>query len=666
MKIVRLSRNGFLKSLLCLAFIFSLAATAAPAGTDALSAATGTADDVQVQLHPGERVHKCAFGDIAQGSFWVDRFDPEEKEEKTCLNRGTSFRFMEALANRWKDGILRPYDMQLEIGWGFGCSDRLYSKYTPLTWDEKSGDYIDVVDGKGNRVVREGPFRMEDCFYAATLPSAMEDSSCYCVRAKILSTGDLFILRLAESAFPDSYFDVRRQVLALTEDPGLDNLNEEQQALYKRFLKLHRQALDNLRTGSENLVIVDHAAPVTAKALSFLDSQALRFQKDGDGAVRTLDLEEACTEEENGITTFCLCRATAYRVAQMASGLWKDGVFRSWDVAVETGWCTDCPKELLVGEMGVKDFSRGIGGSITAMEDLALDDAWYRVTALSTGDSITFMARDNYLSEEFLDLRSKCKKGTATAEERASMKAMKADLVVKAKALPFTGRFHIREAAKLTGIETILYSNVLEYLDSSGKAASLDIATSVVEDNGKICLCQATAFRISQMMASVWPDGLFHPEDVTIETGWNTEGPGEFWVDRLGMNTDDVRIASDATAGDSLKLDDAWYRVTLKSTGESFLFRATDRFYRSNFLDLRNKNKKGTSTKIEKERMQQIRAAMVDDILKTPLVGFFTVSEPDGSSPDTSSSGGCHLTANLDPALLFFSLAPLLAARVKR
>lgn len=627
MRMASLFRNGFLKGALCLAFAFSLAASASASGVDALSAATGTAEDVQVQTHPGETVNEYAFGDIAQGSFWVDSFGPDGDGEGTCMNRGTSFRFMEALADYWEDGVLRPYDVQLEMGWAFGCSVRLYDGYNPYTWDETLEGYTYVLDDEGNRVVREGPFHMEDYFYAATLPSAMEDGSFYSIRAKILSTGDVFDLHLADSAFPDGYFDVRSQVVALAADPGLNNLNDEQQAVYDRYLELYDQVLDNLIAGGETLVVVDHATAIANKVFPFLDSQALRFQEAKDGAIETLDLEEACMEEENGATAFCLCRATAYRVAQMASGLWEDGVFRSWDVAVETGWNTDGPEGLLVGEMGVENFSYGIGGSVTAMEDLTLDDAWYRVTVLSTGESATFVARDNYLSEEFLALRSKNKKGTATAEEKAELKALKAGLVEKAKALPFTGRFYVQEGTKPLRAETVLYSDVLDYLDGSGKVASLDMATSVVEADGKICLCQSAAFRISQMMAPVWSDGLFHPEDVTIETGWNTEGPEEFWVDQLGLAAGDLTLARDATAVEDLALDDAWYRVTLKSTGESFLFRATDLYYRSNFLDLRAKNKKGTSTNAEKTRMQLIRAAMAEDILETPLVGFFVVSE---------------------------------------
>ncbi|NCC59236.1 MAG: hypothetical protein EOM17_16740, partial [Synergistales bacterium] len=113
MRMASLFRNGFLKGALCLAFAFSLAASASASGIDALSAATGTAEDVQVQTHPGETINEYAFGDIAQGSFWVDSFGPDGDGEGTCMNRGTSFRFMEALAGYWEDGVLRPYDVQL-------------------------------------------------------------------------------------------------------------------------------------------------------------------------------------------------------------------------------------------------------------------------------------------------------------------------------------------------------------------------------------------------------------------------------------------------------------------------------------------------------------------------------------------------------------------------
>ena len=60
----------------------------------------------------------------------------------------------------------------------------------------------------------------------------------------------------------------------------------------------------------------------------------------------------------------------------------------------------------------------GAAGSLTAEKDLKLADAWFRVSALSTGKSLLFRATEKMLSPRYFELKGK---GASTAEEETRL-----------------------------------------------------------------------------------------------------------------------------------------------------------------------------------------------------------------------------------------------------
>ena len=115
-----------------------------------------------------------------------------------------------------------------------------------------------------------------------------------------------------------------------------------------------------------------------------------------------------------------LTETMLFRMLQIASGLWTDGKFHANDVTVETGWNDPKVKEFLTGGLKIPDarIRMGSGGNLTVEKNLKLADAWFRVTAISTGKSLLFRATEQMLSAKYFELRGK---GVSTEGEETRL-----------------------------------------------------------------------------------------------------------------------------------------------------------------------------------------------------------------------------------------------------
>ena len=169
--------------------------------------------------------------------------------------------------------------------------------------------------------------------------------------------------------------------------------------------------------------------------------------------------------------------------------------------------------------------------------------------------------------------------------------------------------------------------------------------TEPAPDGGtKFCLCQGVCFRIAQILASTaWEDGVFRSWDVEVETGWNTEGPEEFFEDAAEVRS--LVYHENATSEKDLTMEDSWYRLRVVSTGREYLFRGTSSIYMENFLDLRKKLKNGTITDEEKVTMQALRQHIVQFLTALPFNSeAFDASASQGfASSGGGGSGGCSM-----------------------
>jgi Zn/Cd-binding protein ZinT len=177
----------------------------------------------------------------------------------------------------------------------------------------------------------------------------------------------------------------------------------------------------------------EFAAMLAPRLVTRLSTNELIIAKHRSGERDTLNLEEASTEQEGGRTKLCICRAIGFRIAQMLSGMWGDGAFHADDVSVVTGWSTDGIREIFEDILGVAVFA--YAENATDSDNLRLDDSWYEVTILSTGKKLMFRGTDRIYSNDFLELRSRFKKGGATAA--AKFAAGRTEVVDAVRTVPF-------------------------------------------------------------------------------------------------------------------------------------------------------------------------------------------------------------------------------------
>jgi len=159
----------------------------------------------------------------------------------------------------------------------------------------------------------------------------------------------------------------------------------------------------------------------------------------------------------------------------------------------------------------------------------------------------------------------------------------------------------------------IVESNKLKVLKrADGNIETLTFEDSIVENKGTKtetkCLCQAVCFRVSQLAAQAWEDGVFRTYEIKrIRTGWNTLGPYEFFSDReLNGEIGDLEIPAEkiviekrngdkATSPNKLTIQDSWYEITF--TNDLVLFlqvkEGENGVYPAGFLTSRSEVKNG-------------------------------------------------------------------------
>lgn len=183
-------------------------------------------------------------------------------------------------------------------------------------------------------------------------------------------------------------------------------------------------------------------------------------------------------------------------------------------------------------------------------------------------------------------------------------------------------------------------SNLLNFQNGEGPVRSINIADCTdpvmsgdVQVGTIFCVCQGVAFRVAQLMAEEWPDGVFHVDDAKVVTGWKTEGPEDLMVNRLGMIPDEHKGFSYDKRAPEVKdqiLEDAWYQVTILSTGQKYTFYATEKIYGTadssgkTMLDYRREVEGGDPT--HKDEMKAMRAMASKRLTAQPFaVGSFRI-----------------------------------------
>ncbi len=168
------------------------------------------------------------------------------------------------------------------------------------------------------------------------------------------------------------------------------------------------------------------------------------------------------------------------------------------------------------------------------------------------------------------------------------------------------------DAKQISGA-TEIRSNILKVIKTrGGSVEELDFAGAVVEQAGtpgeKVCLCQAIGFRVAQLAAQAWDDGIFRSYEIEkIRTGWNSDGPYEMFSDRefhgekgnLLIPGEKIQISDrnggKPTPGKSLGVNDLWYEITF-SGGLKMFFNAVDgdkAIFTPDYMELRSEYQNG-------------------------------------------------------------------------
>ena len=527
-----------------------------------------------------------------------------------CMNRRSSYRLMQVLErNQFPDGVLRPYDLTLQAGWIFGCALSFFQT-------EKYQEGTDQGLWLGWRFA---------------MPPGAADSFKFQFSGRSRSSGERFLCTpikdIAEGYFPVAvkwnaklggrWRKLRNELLLAilkADHPGkkFNELTEEEQE--KVFNKLNKQmeaewpkklvtdeerALDKESDRLSDLLnrILDHPK---------IEDYEYRVLEKGvgvevlvqDGSLKTTGGDLELKGRNRGLTETML-----FRLAQIASGLWQDKKFHADDVMVETGWNDPKVKEFLMGELRIPEgrIVLGAAGSLTAEKDLGLADAWFRVSALSTGKSLLFRATEKMLSPRYFELKGK---GASTAQEETRLAGL-------AQVSPFLGGFEVRDCPKGKGLDDVLYDDSLVFLGQDGSKEKQKLGLLVYElvkdanISSDIIFNTVTGFRAAQFASQAWSDGVFKPADVSVTVGPMLRGtnPADFWKS-LGV----ADVETSAGASDNSNNERLTVRIKIKSTGEIYTIAETEDLGRRDYANLKAyadrirplaKKKKGATAKLQ-------------------------------------------------------------------
>lgn len=515
----------------------------------------------------------------------VRTFGGEEVEDAYklmggCVNRRMSYRLMQVLErNQCEDHVFRPYDLSLRSEWMFGCALNFFQreKYT----GEDQGIWLNwrfAMTAGAPKFQFSGRSRSSGERFLCTPPKAVAEDL-FTVTAewnKRLGKRwrDLRAKLMKEILEADFQGKKPKDLTEEEQEKLFEKLNAKMAVEWPQLLNPEEKQLDDEsnRLGGELERVLttpqekDYEYRVLEKGVSvpvLVRDGKLKY----DGG--TLELKG----RDRGLTETML-----FRMVQIASGLWPDGVFRSGGVTIETGWNDPKVKAFLADELKVPadKVRMGAAGTLTAGKDLTLADAWFRITAASTGKTLLFRATERMLSPRYFELKDKSE--STTAEENRLAKA--------AQASPFLGGFEVRDHTAAEKLNDVLYGNKLVHLGQDGSKAELELDTLIQQIKGTPnvsadSLFNAVAgFRSAQLVSQAWNDKVFNPSDVAVTVGPVLGGtnPGDFWAS-LGV----ADVKTDAGAGDGR------LRATIrvKSTGDTYTIRETEDLGRRDYANLK-------------------------------------------------------------------------------
>lgn len=368
--------------------------------------------------------------------------------------------------------------------------------------------------------------------------------------------------------------------------------------------------------------------------LNTITTDTIRVQRTLNQQPETVLFEPASQEPAGA---FSIHRAVAFRVAQICAQVWDDGTFYSYQVErVESGWNIAGTRDLFIEALGIPAERVVIAEDATPPNDLSLGDNWYEIT-FTNGRSLLLWGTNQIFHAQYLRLRDEYLSGND--EVTAAMVEQERQIVERAlKTLPFTDKFIINgpepEAPEEPDDELLPESPVSNFVTTNTlniqKAADrqpegVNFESASLDRQGVFSIHRAVAFRISQICAQAWTDGVLYSFHVSrVESGWNIEGTRELFVEVLDIPGERVSIAPDATPPNELTLEDSWYEITF-TNGRTLLFQGTEKIYHE-YLTLRDEYLSGND-EVTADMVEQERQKVEQTVRTLPFRDMFLITD---------------------------------------
>ena len=144
-----------------------------------------------------------------------------------------------------------------------------------------------------------------------------------------------------------------------------------------------------------------------------IDTNILLIKRDKRSKVERMSFDQAIVKfcKHEAKKEKCLCKAAAFRIAQICCLYTRDSIFSSYDIKkIRSGWNADGPRGLFVKKLGVPAERFSITEDATPTNDLTLEDSWFEIE-FKNGTKLKIRGTDRIYTDEYLELRRKYKKG---------------------------------------------------------------------------------------------------------------------------------------------------------------------------------------------------------------------------------------------------------------
>jgi formylmethanofuran dehydrogenase subunit E len=264
------------------------------------------------------------------------------------------------------------------------------------------------------------------------------------------SNSDSVTIQVRKEVFPKDFHKLLKKAkidkTATPEEGKL--LKQAGQDLVKRLMKLPLDKAFSVRKGEVEGTLYSVAVMAERDDQNYIIrneviNNELMVKKSEDSEVEILDFDDSIMEMHDGEEKACLCRSISYRIAQICSQAWDDGVFRSYEIEkITSGWNTDGVKELFVDILEIPDDKLVFPENVVSPKNATVKDSWFEIE-LKGGRGLIFRGTNRIYSEKFLEARRKIKAGdqSVKAEFMKGRKNTEQNL----RELPFRDKLIITE-----------------------------------------------------------------------------------------------------------------------------------------------------------------------------------------------------------------------------